>query len=313
MLNTNQKKFTAGLIGVGLVAVITALIVSVFFGKGYRTDVPKALDEAVALSTFTRLDVSMSDMMIDGEPRHYAAVDEHWKDNGEALYMTECLGEGHVILGYKQSGTTVEVYALCEADEYSFQNGMLVQWSGYSCVPTLIVFDRDKHGNYIFNSAKEASDGAKFASSTKKMFPGDLAEIAISASGDDEISTSLGQQSLKYAEAYLVSIGREDALWVNNGEEQEYMTLIGAGVAENVASELYDLHPEYGVFIGTIEKIEDGKRYVYATIWDGDLDGNGTVTFSKTAYESGKVVKKTSYKVKDDSYTLIKPKQKKKK
>lgn len=311
MLNTNQKKFAAGLICVGMVAVIAALIVSVFFAKGYRTDIPKELDEAVALSTFTRLEVSLSDIMIDGETRHYAAVDENWKDNAEKAYMTECLGEGHVILGYKQKGATVEVYTVCEADEYSFQNGVLMQWSSYSCVPTLIIFERNMDGNYIFKSAKEASDGVQFASSTNKMFPDDLAEIAIKAAGNSEISDALNQQSVKYAQAYLVSIGREGTLWLDNDDEQVYMTLQEAGVSEKVAGELYDLHPEYGVFIGTIEKREGGKRYVYAIIWDGDPHGNGTVTFSKTQYDSGKVVKKTSYKVKGNSYTLIKPKKKK--
>lgn len=307
----NNKKFAAGLICVGIVAAIAAITVSIFLGKDYRTDVPQELDEAVALSTFTRLGVSMSDITINGETRHYADVGENWTYNDETPYKTECLGEGHVILGYREKDSTVEVYAICEADEYCFQNGWLWEWSSYSCMPTLLIFDKDKDGSYLFKSAEEPSEDPLFGRPVSEFFPSDLVEIAVTASGDSEIGVSLSRQSLQYAEAYLVSIGRDGKLGVYCDEDQEITSLEGAGVAEKVAAALYDLHPEYGVYTGTIEKREGGKRYVYAVSWDGDLHGNGTVTYSKTEYDTQKVVEEYSYKVKEDQYSLVKPKKKK--
>lgn len=307
----NSKKFAAGFISVGIVAVIAAITVSVCFAKDYRTDVPKELDEAVALSTFTRLGVSMSDITINGEKRHYADVGENWTYNDETPYQTECLGEGHVILGYREKASTVEVYAICEADEYCFQNGWLWEWSGYSCMPTLLIFEKDKDGRYLFKSAEEPSEDPLFGRPVSEFFPSDLVEVAVTASGDSEIGVSLSRQSLQYAEAYLVSIGRDGKLGVYCDEDQEITSLESAGVAEKVAAALYDLHPEYGVYTGTIEKREGGRRYVYTVNWNGDFHGNGIVTYTKTEYDSGRVIEKTSYKVEGDDFKLIKPKKKK--
>ena len=95
----NNKKFASGLICVGIVAIIAAIAVSVIFAKNYSTDIPAPLEEAVALSTFTRQGVSVSDIVIDGETRHYAALpDSSYLSGGE------CMGEAHEILGYSHKG-----------------------------------------------------------------------------------------------------------------------------------------------------------------------------------------------------------------
>ena len=46
---------------------------------------------------------------------------------------------------------------------------------------------------------------------------------------------------------------------------------------------------------------------VYHLIWkdDGNIIGNGAVTFMKTEYDSGKIVEKTVYKVEGDKFKRI--------
>ena len=77
------------------------------------------------------------------------------------------------------------------------------------------------------------------------------------------------------------------------------------GVSEDVAAALYDLHPEYGDYVGSIEKVENGVRYVYTVEWDGDNSSNGSVYFTKSEYDSGKIVEKTVYKVEGDKFKRI--------
>ena len=45
--------------------------------------------------------------------------------------------------------------------------------------------------------------------------------------------------------------------------------------------------------------------------WKGDDNGNGTVTYSKKNYDTGKTVSKYSYKVEGDNFTEVKAKKKK--
>ena len=303
----NNKKFASGLICVGIAAIIAAIAVSVIFAKNYSTDIPAPLEEAVALSTFTRQGVSVSDIVIDGETRHYAALpDSSYLSGGE------CMGEAHEILGYSHKGKNVEVYALCGYNCYGFRDGMLVDDSGADNVPILLTFEKVSDGEtsqYIFKSAKEALDGGEFTESVKEIFPAALARKALSASGDEAINQSREEQCRRYAEAYLVSIGREAK--ISSYHDESFKILSDFGVSVDVSNALYELHPEYSIYVGSFETLESGVRYVYSTVWDGDSDGTGTVTYTKKEYDSGKVVKTYKYSVDGDSFKQVKPKKKK--
>ena len=99
----NNKKIAMGLICAGIVAIIAGIIVVITHPSEYSTSVSKALDEAVARSTFTRASVSMSDTTIDGKNYRYAAVTDT-----EFYNNSECIGEGHLILGSKEKDGTVD-------------------------------------------------------------------------------------------------------------------------------------------------------------------------------------------------------------
>ena len=77
------------------------------------------------------------------------------------------------------------------------------------------------------------------------------------------------------------------------------------GVSEDVAAALYDLHPEYGVYVGSFERLENGKRVVYSQWWSDNKIGPVTVTFQKSEYGSGKIVEKYVYKVEGDKFERI--------
>ena len=306
-----SKKPAIWLICVGIVAIVTALIVVITRPTDYRTDVPKELDEAVARSIFTMNGVSMSDITVDGQIRHYAAVGENWEFDRESPYKTECLGEGHEILGYREKDGSVEVYALCGVLEYTFSNGRFEECNGYTCVPTLMIFEKDKDGRYLFRSGKDTAHDEEFRNSIEEIFPKELARIAVNMAGDSEIGASIEIQCLPYAEAYLFKIGRAGTLSVYDDKTYVFSTLEGLGVSDKVATTLFHLHPDYSncfdenTKAGNIEKVENGVRYVYTVKWDGDNSGKGSVYFTKSEYDSGKIVEKTVYKVEGDKFKRI--------
>ena len=298
----NNKKTAFGFICIGFVAIIVAIFGSVFFRRTYSTDIPKALDEAVAYSAFVNQEVSLSDITIDGRAQTYAYAPVTRSN-------FECMGEGHLILGYLDKGKSVEVYALCSTIGYGFRNGMLVDNTGSFCIPTLIVFDKSENGQYIFREARETMDGGLFESSVRKMFPAELAEKAISAQGDNEISSQLHRQCDVYAAAYLKAIEREAK--ISSYHDESFAILRDYGVSADVSNALLKLRSEYDIYLGNFETLEADGRYVYSVKWDGDDNGTGTVTYTKTQYDTKKVVEKFAYKVEGDEYSLIKPKKKK--
>lgn len=267
-----NKKPAIGLICVGIVAIAAALIVVITRPTDYRTDVPKELDEAVARSIFTMNGVSMSDITVDGQTLHYGAVRD-----SETIIESECLGEGHMILGYKDKSDSVEVYALCSAVGYGFRNEMLVDESGYFHVATLIKFDKTEDGKYIFKEAQESKDGGLMIPSIKEMFPSAIAKKAIAAQADDKIGDSMRKQCDVYAEAYLKAIGREAE--ITSYHNQDFPILTDNGVSVAVSNALYELHPEYSIYVGSFERLENGKRVVYSQWWSDNKIGPVTVTF----------------------------------
>jgi hypothetical protein len=237
--------------------------------------------------------VSASDTEVDGKTVYYAEIRD-----SEAYSSSECLGEGHKVLGYRDKGDSAEVYALCSSIGYGFRDGMFVDNSGSFCIPTLIRFDRTENGEYIFKEAQESEDGGEFVSSVKKMFPASLAEKAIAAQGDEDLRDNLHDQCDACAAAYLKAIGREAK--ISSYVEEDYKLLSDYGVSDDVCNKLLKLRGEYGFLLGSFERIEGNVRYVYSVKWDGDDNGNGTVTYTKTIYGKKKPTEKFSYKVKGD-------------
>ena len=195
---------------------------------------------------------------------------------------------------------------------------MMVDESGYFCVATLIKFNRTEDGKYVFQEAQESKDGGLMIPSIKEMFPSAIAKKAIAAQADDKIGDSMRKQCDVYAEAYLKAIGREAE--ITSYHNQDFPILTDNGVSVAVSNALYELHPEYSIYVGSFERLENGKRVVYSqwwsdnkigpvTVtfqkWSDNKIGPVTVTFQKSEYGSGKIVEKYVYKVEGDKFERI--------
>lgn len=211
--------------------------------------------------------------------------------NSKGNYLEgECMGEGHIILGSeeKEDGT-VEAYVIAQYSEYGFENGVFTPVSGSGGIPTLMVFDK----NLQLLSYETAKDGAYYEPSVKEMFPPKYVSRAVSPTRED--NELLEKMANSYAESYLKAIGR-DAKILNYGEFSHPL-LTDMGVSVEVSNKLMEnreLSP-YPFWVGSLEKLEDGVRYVYALDFK---EGDETVRYTKSNYETGEVVESYEFDVK---------------
>ena len=59
---------------------------------------------------------------------------------------------------------------------------------------------------------------------------------------------------------------------------------------------------DYPSFLGNVERVEDGVRWVYSSEW-APSDNGGTATFTKTNYETQEIAEQHVYEVTGDTYT----------
>lgn len=214
------------------------------------------------------------------------SVEEAILDKGRDYMDGECEAEGHQILRVTAEHNIVKVYAFCSYGQYEFQNGNFVDAYGSGVIPTVITFVLDEAGNYTLQTYREPDDGADYVSSVHKLFPLSLWSKVTYYS--ESVMDELKSQKEIYAKAYLQSIGRTAKV----GEYQDfaYKHLSEEGVSDVVDNELVAKFGEYPYYIGNVEKVEDGQRYVYEVKWERTDVENGTVTYTKYKADTKEVV-----------------------
>lgn len=208
--------------------------------------------------------------------------------NGEAVT------EGHVILSEHEMGPMIKVYAIVSIGNFGFENGVFTKISGSGAIPTVITLDNREESRFALLEYKEPQDGSYYAKSIKEMFPIELQKEALDA--QKHYKELIKQQELQAGE-YLKSIGRAAKVSADYVEKE----LIDINV--DASNKLFAEMSKYDSFIntcpywiGTIEQIEDGIRYIYQTSHDKTSDGYDIVTFTKSK-EDGTVEKQVKYKI----------------
>ncbi|MCC8025597.1 MAG: DUF4825 domain-containing protein [Clostridium sp.] len=213
-------------------------------------------------------------------------------DYNRRLYPSDCeaRGEGHVILDSEENEAEVTVYAQTMYGAYQFQDGNFVKDGGTGVIPAVIRLSKEPDGRYVALDYRQPMDGSAYVESIEEMFPQKLWDLCISPSS--RIQESLEQQEQEYAKKYLVSIGREAAV----GQFGDFPHTIPsqAGISADVSNKIEHERkfsgsgPEaYAPFwFGTIERLEDGVRYIYEHSYDRERQ---EIIFSKIHYETKEV------------------------
>jgi len=116
------------------------------------------------------------------------------------------------------------------------------------------------------------------------MFPKELQEICISPT--EEVREDLERQERCYASQYLKELGRKAE--IGQYRDFEYPILTEVGVSVEVSNRMIENRAisAYPSWIGDLEKLEDGVRYVYRQEYEPEKK---RILLTKTEYDSGKV------------------------
>ena len=220
--------------------------------------------------------------------------------NRENYPGEECIGEGHIILESEEQSDGLTVYALTMYGEYQFQDGNFVKAAGSGVVPAVITFSSDGEGGYLLTSLTYPEDGSNYQKSIQAMFPETWWDACISPS--ESAHEQLKSMEESYAYAYLNQLGRPAP--VGEYRDFEHPLLTEQGVNSNVSNILVENKDldRYPYWIGNIERLEDGSRYVYALDFDKE---NKKIFFTKKEYGTENIIE--SYTYDSDTGLLLSP------
>ena len=99
-------------------------------------------------------------------------------------------------------------------------------------------------------------------------------------------------QERAYAAAYLKSIGRDAAIGDYGDFDHPLLTSLGVSVeTSNQLCENKKLS-NYPMWVGNLERVEDGIRYVYQVDYDGDTH---LISYLKLEYDTNTVVERFAF------------------
>ena len=250
-----------------LVAAVAAAGVAVFFLTDRTTDLSRVFppeDETVRAAVSAWL----------------------LKSPGDA----EATAEGHVLLGTAQKNGGLEAYVWYSAAGLCFENGILTSDTGGNGFATFLL-EPQSGGGYTVKDVTLPQDGEdRYASSLREMMPSSLVRRAEENMGG--IAVSVKAQKEAYAKAYLDSLGRKAEIIVEPSELPE-RTLLADVVVPLTVERIdrdYPALADYPYYIGTLERVENGMRWVYETEASAD---RGLITFTKRNYADGLVYSRT--------------------
>ena len=195
--------------------------------------------------------------------------------------------EGHVVLGTETKDGVTTVYAVSSYGWFAFENGIFTTVSGSFRVPTVITFSQNGQGEYVLQKYQEPQNGTMGVESIKKMFPAQYLDDVFDA---EKFNDELVRQQEAQATEYLKSIGRVATVTASYVEKESWT--INVEASNQLLGEVYD----FPMWLGTIERLEGGKRYVYETAQSKTEDGYDLITYSKRDMD-GKVIIEYQYKI----------------
>lgn len=245
-------------------------------------------------ASITSLD---SKVLVSSELENSKTIDEAVSgaimERASSYKQGEVATEGHIILYSEEKGEIVKVYAIASYGAFGFENGIFTFVSGSGAIPTVITFTKNENKEYTLKEYKEPMDGSEYTKSIKKMFPKNLWYKVFNSSDFPEIRKQQEGQAGKYLE----SIGRKAKVSSENVEKT--LPNINVEASNKLFSEYTKFDSELNRFpywLGTLEEVQNGVRYIYETSKGKTDDGYDLMIFTKKK-EDGTVVKEHKYKI----------------
>ena len=203
----------------------------------------------------------------------------------------ECQAEGHIILENEEQHGVTTVYALMMYGEYQFQNvDYLIKAAGTGVIPVVLSFGEHEDGRE-FTHMTWPEDGSGYNESIKEMFPEHLWDrVLIIQEADRALLTAMERA---YAEEHLKMTGR-DAV-IGDYADVERTILTDHGISVDVSNKLFAYEEKlapYPSSHGTLEKVEDGERYLYSVFFDEETN---QIIYEKRFFGTNETVEKFVY------------------
>lgn len=261
--------------------------------KNSKDNETTGVDETSADETSTDVSESTAVKAVMTEEELDSKVAEIILEQQRTWYTgEECQAEGHIILEYEYADGMTIVYMLMMYGEYQFQNvDYLIKASGTGVIPVVLSFGVDEKDGTEFTNLKWPSDGSGYNESIKEMFPEHLWDRVLTIQEEDREALTAMERG--YAERHLAMTGRDAIIGEYADVERTYLT--DYGISVEVSNKMIEYEKDMGPYPnwhGSLEKIEDGERYLYSVFVDEE---ENQIEYEKRVFGTGETVEKFVY------------------
>jgi hypothetical protein len=236
--------------------------------------------------------VSLLDGQLDKEggispektPLEQAVISAVLEQNRGKYLPGEYQGAGCKIFETFEDGDKLAVYALIEYIEYGFMDGCFVNVSGTRS-RVLLDFQTEQESHTLTGyTVLDSSSGLSDMDLEALMAP--LKETGKDYFYTDDDFHKLREQVNADAKEYLKSIGREAEVIDRASRENGFLSLLNGDAYHMLVKDSeISCYPDWE---GTLERLEDGVRYIYQAHFD---DASNKIEYTKKNYDTGETVK----------------------
>lgn len=172
---------------------------------------------------------------------------------------SECFAEGHTVLGIQMIADTLEIYLAASVGGYGFLGGGFVEQNGWSG-PCTIVIGQNDDGEWELAELREIEDYSEIPD----IMPSWAEKRYFAQKGQ----SNHGEQIRVQLQGYLDSIGRTEPILSYSDVSGELSGMLT--VASNLRN---SIDVDYPLGCTTLERLEEGERYLYTRTWTPDAEG----------------------------------------
>ena len=194
----------------------------------------------------------------------------------------EYQGAGCKIFETLEDGDKLAVYALIEYIEYGFEDGCFVNVSG---TRSRVLLDFQTGQTYTLTgyTVLDPTSGLSNAELEALMAP--LKETGKDYLYTDDDFLELREQVNAGAREYLKSIGRNAEVLERTSHNDSFLSFLNDDVYHTLMNDI--AISNYPDWEGTLEKLEDGVRYIYQSHFDAD---SNQMKYTKQNFDTGEII-----------------------
>lgn len=213
-----------------------------------------------------------------------AVISAVMEQNRGKYFPGEYQGAGCKIFETFEEGNKLAVYALIEYIEYGFEDNRFVNVSG-TRARVLLDFQTGQTYTLTGYTVLDPTSGLSEEELESLMAP--LKETGKEYFYTDDDFLELREQVEAGAKEYLKSIGREGEVFERSAHEEGFLSFLNEDAYNTLSKDIeISSYPDWE---GTLEKLEDGVRYVYQAHFD---EGSNKIEYTKKDYDTGETVEK---------------------